>query len=136
MTVTVRGAVSTPGAMVCHTGASRSTAEVSPPIMRDIQAQAPKAVDEIRLPKAGAPYGSLAIDAGKCTLCLSCVGACPEAALADNPAAAALFATLSKSNRYSMCWRIQTAKRAETKAKHVAKFVEMLARGEVPTFGW
>jgi uncharacterized protein YdeI (YjbR/CyaY-like superfamily) len=58
-----------------------------------------------------------------------------EAALADNPAAAALFATLSKSNRYSMCWRIQTAKRAETKAKHAAKFVEMLARGEVPTFG-
>lgn len=59
-----------------------------------------------------------------------------EAALADNPAAAALFATLSKSNRYSMCWRIQTAKRAETKAKHVARFVEMLARGEIPTFGW
>lgn len=59
-----------------------------------------------------------------------------EAALAINPVAAAFFATLSKSNRYSMCWRIQTAKRAETKAKHVARFVEMLERGEVPTFGW
>lgn len=59
-----------------------------------------------------------------------------EAALALDPAAAAFYATLSKSNRYSMCWRIQNAKRAETKARHVAKFVEMLARGEIPTFGW
>ena len=37
------------------------------------------------LPAAGAPFGSLVVDADKCTLCLSCVGACPEAALADNP---------------------------------------------------
>ena len=37
------------------------------------------------MPKAGAPFGSLVVDSDKCTLCLSCVGACPEAALADNP---------------------------------------------------
>jgi len=43
------------------------------------------AVDEIALPAAGSPLGSLRVDADKCTLCLSCVGACPEAALADNP---------------------------------------------------
>ncbi|HEY6087136.1 MAG TPA: 4Fe-4S binding protein, partial [Burkholderiaceae bacterium] len=48
-------------------------------------AQAPQPEDEITLPAAGAPWGSLAIDTDKCTLCLSCVGACPEAALADNP---------------------------------------------------
>ena len=34
---------------------------------------------------AASPLGTLAIDTGKCTLCLACVGACPEAALADNP---------------------------------------------------
>jgi ferredoxin len=31
------------------------------------------------------PFGNLIIDADRCTLCLSCVSACPEAALADNP---------------------------------------------------
>jgi len=41
--------------------------------------------ESIALPAAGAPLGTLVIDTGKCTLCLSCVGACPEAALADNP---------------------------------------------------
>jgi len=39
----------------------------------------------IALPKAGAPFGAVAVDTGKCTLCLACVGACPERALADNP---------------------------------------------------
>lgn len=50
---------------------------------------APQASDEIALPAArafgGAPYGTLVVDPDKCTLCLSCVGACPESALADNP---------------------------------------------------
>jgi ferredoxin len=41
--------------------------------------------DVIALPAAGSPLGSLTVDAGKCTMCLSCVGACPAAALADNP---------------------------------------------------
>jgi ferredoxin len=48
-------------------------------------AQAPAPADEIPLPAAGAPFGSLKVDSTRCTLCLSCVGACPEAALADNP---------------------------------------------------
>jgi ferredoxin len=39
---------------------------------------------EIPLP-AGAPFGSLAVNADTCTLCMACVGACPENALADNP---------------------------------------------------
>ena len=41
--------------------------------------------DAIALPAAGSPLGTLIVDTDKCTLCLSCVGACPEAALADNP---------------------------------------------------
>jgi len=41
--------------------------------------------DSLPLPAAGSPFGSLVVDAQKCTMCLSCVGACPSAALADNP---------------------------------------------------
>ena len=50
-------------------------------------AQAPAAAvpEAIALPAAGAPFGSLRVDTDRCTLCLSCVGACPEKALADNP---------------------------------------------------
>ena len=47
-------------------------------------AQAPQAVEAIALP-APSPWGSLVIDTERCTMCLACVGACPEAALADNP---------------------------------------------------
>ena len=48
-----------------------------------IQAVLPEA---IVLPKAS-PLGSLLVDGDKCTMCHSCVGACPAAALADNPEA-------------------------------------------------
>ncbi|KNZ31966.1 MAG: 4Fe-4S ferredoxin [Methylibium sp. NZG] len=39
----------------------------------------------IALPAPASPLGGLLIDTKKCTMCLSCVGACPESALADNP---------------------------------------------------
>ncbi len=57
-------------------------------VLDHLLAQAPRAADaadSIALPAAGSPYGTLLVDTAKCTLCLSCVGACPEAALADNP---------------------------------------------------
>jgi ferredoxin len=41
--------------------------------------------EAIALPSAGASLGSLRVDADRCTLCLSCVGACPQGALLDNP---------------------------------------------------
>jgi ferredoxin len=44
--------------------------------------EAPQPVDEIALP-AGSPFGLLAVDAGKCSLCMACVGACPASALQD-----------------------------------------------------
>jgi ferredoxin len=44
-------------------------------------AQAPA----LALPAAGTPLGSITVDTQRCTLCLSCVGACPEGALLDNP---------------------------------------------------
>ena len=52
------------------------------------------------------------------------------AALAKNKKAAAFFETLNKTNRYAVCWRVQTAKKPETRADRVKKLVEMLARGE------
>jgi ferredoxin len=33
---------------------------------------------------AGAPFGTLAVDRDACTMCLACVGACPESALLDH----------------------------------------------------
>jgi len=53
-----------------------------------------------------------------------------QAALDANPDAAAFFATLRGQNRYSILHRIATAKRPQTRADRIAKFVEMLARGE------
>ena len=46
---------------------------------------APAPADEIALPREGTPFGSLRVNADTCTLCLSCVGACPVGALVDNP---------------------------------------------------
>ena len=53
-----------------------------------------------------------------------------QAALAANPAAQAFFATLDSQNRYAVLFRLQTAKRPETRARRLANFVAMLARGE------
>jgi uncharacterized protein YdeI (YjbR/CyaY-like superfamily) len=50
------------------------------------------------------------------------------AALAASPAAAEFFATLDSQNRYSILYRVQDAKKPETRARRIQKFVEMLAR--------
>lgn len=52
------------------------------------------------------------------------------AALDANPTAAAFFATLTGANRYAILYRIGAVKRAETRARKIADFVAMLARGE------
>jgi uncharacterized protein YdeI (YjbR/CyaY-like superfamily) len=52
------------------------------------------------------------------------------AALAKQPRAAEFFAKLNAANRYAMLWRLQTAKRPETRKKHIAMFTAMLARRE------
>jgi ferredoxin len=42
-------------------------------------------VPRTRIPlPAGAPFGAIAVDGGKCTMCLACVGSCPEGAILDN----------------------------------------------------
>jgi uncharacterized protein YdeI (YjbR/CyaY-like superfamily) len=48
-----------------------------------------------------------------------------------HPKAKAFFATLNSTNRYALLWRIQTVKRAETRAKKIEQFVGMLERHEV-----
>jgi uncharacterized protein YdeI (YjbR/CyaY-like superfamily) len=53
-----------------------------------------------------------------------------QAALDINAKAKAFFETLNGANRYAVLWRVQTAKRAETRAKRIAQFVAMLARHE------
>jgi uncharacterized protein YdeI (YjbR/CyaY-like superfamily) len=53
-----------------------------------------------------------------------------QAALDANPAAREFFETLKGSNRYAVLYRVQDAKRSETRARRIEKFVAMLARGE------
>jgi ferredoxin len=61
----------------------RSTLDMA---LDHLMAQAPAALPEaIALPAQGSPFGSLAVNADSCTLCLSCVSACPASALQDNP---------------------------------------------------
>jgi uncharacterized protein YdeI (YjbR/CyaY-like superfamily) len=53
-----------------------------------------------------------------------------QSALEKNKKAKAFFATLNSTNRYAFLFRIHTAKKAETRAKRIRQFVEMLEKGE------
>jgi uncharacterized protein YdeI (YjbR/CyaY-like superfamily) len=53
-----------------------------------------------------------------------------QRALDANPPAREFFTTLNSQNRYAVLYRVQDAKRPETRARRIAQFVEMLARGE------
>jgi uncharacterized protein YdeI (YjbR/CyaY-like superfamily) len=53
-----------------------------------------------------------------------------QAALDEDPRAKAFFATLDSQNRYAVLFRIQTAKKAETRARRIKQFAEMLSRRE------
>src|SRR5204863_1287204 len=50
--------------------------------------------------------------------------------LAARPEAKAFFETLSSQNRYAVLYRLQDAKRPETRARRLEKFVAMLEAGE------
>lgn len=51
------------------------------PVMGQDERTRPMAV---ALPVDGSPLGTIVVDGNKCTLCMSCVGACPSSALQDN----------------------------------------------------
>jgi uncharacterized protein YdeI (YjbR/CyaY-like superfamily) len=52
-----------------------------------------------------------------------------QAALDEHPAASEFFAGLDSANRYAILYRIQEARRPETRARRIATFVAMLAEG-------
>ena len=51
-------------------------------------------------------------------------------ALDASPKAAEFFATLSQANRYAIIYRLEDAKKPETRARRLEKFMAMLERGE------
>ena len=53
-----------------------------------------------------------------------------QAALNQNPKAKAFFATLDSTNRYAMLFRLQTAKKPETRARRIEQFIHMLEKHE------
>lgn len=53
-----------------------------------------------------------------------------QAALKAAPAARRFFEALDRVNRFAIIYRVNDAKKAETRAKRIAQYVEMLARGE------
>lgn len=73
-------ASSRPAGMIAR-GAKRGVLET---IFRELHAAAPEPVPVIALDK-GAPFGGVNVNVEGCTLCHSCVAACPTGALADNP---------------------------------------------------
>ena len=53
-----------------------------------------------------------------------------QARLNKSAKAKAFFATLDSANRYAILFRIQTAKKAETRARRIEQFIQMLERKE------
>ena len=53
-------------------------------------------------------------------------------ALAASPPAQAMWEALTRTNRFAVLYRVQDAKREETRARRIQQYVEMLGRGETP----
>jgi len=53
-----------------------------------------------------------------------------EKELDRHPKAKAFFKTLSRANSYAITWRIQTAKKRETRERRIRTFIDMLEKGE------
>lgn len=53
-----------------------------------------------------------------------------EAALVQHPKAKAFFETLNSRNRYAILFRIQNAKKVETRQRHIDQFIRMLERNQ------
>jgi uncharacterized protein YdeI (YjbR/CyaY-like superfamily) len=53
-------------------------------------------------------------------------------ALAASPNAQRMWHVLTRTNKFAVVYRVQDAKRAETRARRIQQYVEMLARGDTP----
>jgi len=79
-----------------------SKRDIARTALAKLRSAAPAPADVIALPK-GAPYGRILVDVAGCTLCLSCVGACPAAALSDHPERPQLSFTESACVQCGVC---------------------------------
>ncbi|MFC3722996.1 4Fe-4S binding protein [Neoaquamicrobium sediminum] len=70
--------------------------------MRELHRAAPTPVDRVALP-AAAPFGGLDVNIDGCTLCLSCVSACPTGALSDSEDHPALYFSESACVQCGLC---------------------------------
>jgi ferredoxin len=80
-------------------GAKRGLLETA---FRELHLAAPAAVDVVAL-APGAPFGGVLLNVESCTLCHSCVNACPTGALSDNPDRAMLRFTESICVQCGLC---------------------------------
>jgi len=53
-------------------------------------------------------------------------------ALAASPRAQAMWDVLTRTNRYAVLYRVHDARRPETRARRIAHYVDLLARGDTP----
>ena len=51
-------------------------------------------------------------------------------ALSKNKKMKTFFESLNKANKYAIAWRLQTAKKPETRDKRMKTILEMLSKGE------
>ncbi len=78
------GRAARPGAVPAAALANGRKRDLLGLMLGSLHDAAPKPVDVLELPE-GSPYGTVEVDVAGCTLCLSCVGACPANALMDFP---------------------------------------------------
>ena len=81
------------------TADKRSTAALA---IEHLARHAPVPQREIAL-AAGAPFGTIVVDRDACTMCLACVGACPEGAILDNQEAPQLSFIETKCVQCGLC---------------------------------
>ncbi|HEY0586730.1 MAG TPA: 4Fe-4S binding protein [Pseudoduganella sp.] len=94
------GRAAAPPAAAFHVAAAkRETLDFA---ITHLARHAPTPQDGIALPP-GAPFGTIEISTDKCTLCMACVGACPESALSDNPQAPQLRFIESNCVQCGLC---------------------------------
>jgi len=70
--------------------------------MVELHRAAPAPVDCVAMP-AAAPFGGIEVDVEGCTLCLSCVSACPTGALSDSEDRPALYFSESACVQCGLC---------------------------------